>query len=169
MLTCQKWRAGRALWLRLSWLERKLRRGCTDLDCTFGRWCSGWLLLQELNQSPLGLPARCGESGVNLEQRVIRFFFVKNKITLRSMQLYLVPPSYGRSGAQGWYSTGWKIKLLFSLLFLLSTYLIGVPIFPNTLNLSVVICNEDLSISKWQWCWWKTVLLATLTPFWNTF
>ena len=117
MLTCQKWRAGRALWLRLSWLERKLRRGCTDLDCTFGRWCSGWLLLQELNQSPLGLPARCGESGVNLEQRVIRFFFVKNKITLRSMQLYLVPPSYGRSGAQGWYSTGWKIKLLLACYF----------------------------------------------------
>ena len=96
-------------------------------------------------------------------------FFVKNKITLRSMQLYLVPPSYGRSGAQGWYSTGWKIKLLFSLLFLLSTYLIGVPIFPNTLNLAVVICNEDLFSSKWQWCRCKTVLLATLTPFWNTF
>ena len=48
-------------------------------------------------------------------------FFVKNKIsgeiTLRSMQLYLVPPSYGRSGAHGWYSTGWKIKLLLACYF----------------------------------------------------
>ena len=29
------------------------------------------------------------------------------KITLSSMQLYFVPPSYGRSGAHGRYSTGW--------------------------------------------------------------
>ena len=162
MLTCQIWRAGRVLWLRLSWPERRLRRGCTALDCTFGRWCSGWLLLQELNQSPLGLPARCGESGINLEQRVIRFFFVKNKITLRSMQLYLVPPSYGRSGAHGWYSTGWKDKNCSLIILIVDFYLICVPIFPNSLNLAVVVRNEDLFIVNWQWSWCKTVLLTTI-------
>ena len=70
-------------------------------------------------------------------------------MTLSNMQLYFVPPSYGRSGAHGWNSTGWEIaneiwKASPILLFL--AHLVSVPILPNTLNLDVVIRNKYLSM-----------------------
>ena len=68
------------------------------------------------------------------------------EMTLSIMQLYFVPPSYGRSGAHGWYSTGWgiaigkkRIKTIDSL-----ACLICVPVFPNALNLTVVIPKKYL-------------------------
>ena len=83
------------------------------------------------------------------------------EMTLSIMQLYFVPPSYGRSGAHGWYSTGWgvavgkkRIETIVSL-----TCLICVPVFPNSLNLTVVIPEKYLSKS--------TCISNILINFWT--